>query len=252
MERARKAQLYEQSLKGGAGEEVPRGCATERALEDSTRKSAPEALIFEQGVRVCRTDIGLLTSVARWHAGGDQVSKGSQTAQLYEPGPKGGGGEEAPRGCATERVLEGSTRQCAPEARLFEQGVGVRHADTRVLTSVAGSHAIRNQAKVSSLRSDWVTPGPWGYAQGGSRGGGVMPGTGCQSLSERELDDNFLCDEEEHPEGDEEGSEQQAGASFFTAPQYDRHMRRAVISTLRTVGSLYPMPEKERLLRKAP
>jgi hypothetical protein len=46
------------------------------------------------------------------------------------------------------------------------------------------------------LRSDWVRPGPRGYAQGGHREGGVLPGTGCQTLPERERDEEFLCDEE--------------------------------------------------------
>jgi hypothetical protein len=39
----RAAKLYELSPKGDAGEEVPRGCAKERALEGSTKHSAPEA-----------------------------------------------------------------------------------------------------------------------------------------------------------------------------------------------------------------
>jgi hypothetical protein len=172
--------------------------------------------------------------------------KEARAAKLYEQNPKGGVGEEPPRGCATERALEDSARQCAPEVQLFEQGVGVRRASTGVSTSVARGHAIRDQARVSALRSDWVRPGPRGYAQGGSRGGGVMPGTGCRTLPERELDEDFLCDEEEHPEGDEEGFEQQAGTSFFTTPpQHDRHMRRVVISTLRVVDSLWGLRQGE-------
>jgi hypothetical protein len=320
----RAAKLCKLSPKGDAGEEVPRGCAKERAFEGSTKQSAPEARLFEQGERIRRAKIGISTSVARERAGADRGSKGPLTTRLHEPGPKGGGGEEAPRGCAMEHTLEGSARQCAPEVQLFEQGVGVRHADTGVSTSVAAGHAganrcgsagtraaklyelspkggvgeevprgratecaledsakqcapavqlveqgvgvrrastgestsvargraISDQAKVRSLRSDWVRPGPRGYAQGGGREGGVRPSTGCQALPERELDEDFLCDEEEHPEGDEEGSKQQAGPSYFTAPQYDRHMRRAVLSTMRTVNSLYPLPEKDRLLCK--
>jgi hypothetical protein len=116
MKEARPARLNEQSPKGGVGKEAPRGCATERALKDSARQCAPAARLCEEGVRVRHADIVLSTSVASERAGADRGSKGPQTAQLYEPGPKGGGGEEAPgvaRRSVPWRVQPGSAPQRA-------------------------------------------------------------------------------------------------------------------------------------------
>jgi hypothetical protein len=124
------------------------------------------------------------------------------------------------------------------------------------LKGAAALRAIRGKNRANALRADWTAAGPRGYAQGSVQEGNVRASTrrqsaGCQSLPERELDEDFLCDEEENPEGDELGDQHPAGEGFFTAPQYDRHIRRVVISTLKTVDSLYPLPEKKRLLRKA-
>jgi hypothetical protein len=156
------------------------------------------------------------------------------------------------KGIASQHAIRGQTREGAPEVELYEHVPRV-YAREGALKGAASKRAIRGQTRKGTPRANRARVGPWVYAGGSSQEVGDIAspegrGAEYQHLAEGALDADFVLGEDEQDEDEEEGGEQRASAGVLSPAQYEKHLRVAVASTLKTLDSFYPWPEKREVV----